>query len=263
MLVRISHPTCCPPTLMPTPSTHPLRAPTVTLSMPPPPARRPLRPAALSVPPPPPSPSSHRRWAGVRSYGAVPARSASLCVMAAVPGGGGSRTMTAGTNSGCAACNPYPALSCALRHRVPPCHRHPLHAAATLYTLPPPSTCRPTLYTPPPPSTHCHHPLHTAAALYTPPPPPSPCHPHCPYVPSLVSPLAAASTCGAARVRGLHACAMRSPGPSGHTLPSHVSRPRPHLSHGPTRHPSAPLMSRPRPSPSPPGPHPRPCNAIT
>ena len=32
---------------------------------------------------------------------------------------------------------------------------------------------------PPPPSTCRHHPLHTAAALYML-PPPSPCHPHCP-----------------------------------------------------------------------------------
>ena len=38
--------------------------------------------------------------------------------MAAILGGGGSRMTTAGTNSGCAACNPYPTLSCALCHRV-------------------------------------------------------------------------------------------------------------------------------------------------
>ena len=209
MPVCISHPTCCPPTLTPTPSTHPLRAPTATLSMPPPPARHPLRPATttLSIPPPPPSPSSHRRRAGAHSYGAAPARWALLRIMAAVLGGGGSRTTMVGTNSGCAACNPYPAPSCALCRRVPPCRRHPLHAAT---------------------------------ALYTPPPPPSPCHPHCPYVPSLVSPLATASTCSTALVRGLRACATRSPGPSGHTLPSHVSCPHPHLSHGPTRHPSVP-----------------------
>ena len=197
MPVRISHPTCCLPTLTPTPSAHPLRAPAATLSMPLPPARHPLCPTAtaLSVPLPPPSPSSRRRRAGVCSYRAAPARSALLHIMAAVLGGGGSRTTTVGMNSGCAACNPYPAPSCALRRRVPLCHRHPLHAAA---------------------------------ALYTPPPPPSLlCHPRCPYVPSPVSPLAAASTCSAALVCGLRACATRSPGPSGCTLPSHVSRPHP------------------------------------
>ena len=92
--------------------------------------------------------------------------------------------------------------------------------------------------TPPPPSTRRHHLLHAAATLYTPPPLPSLCHPRCPYVPSLVSPLAAASTCSAALVHGLRAHATCSPGPSGHTLPSHTSRPRPHLSHGPMHHPS-------------------------
>ena len=131
----------------------------------------------------------------------------------------------AGTNSGCAVCNPHPAPSCALCRRMPLRHRHPLHAATT---------------------------------LYTPPPPPSLCHSRCPYVPLPVSPLAAASTCGAVLVRGLRACATRSPGPSGRTLPSHTSRPRPHLSHGPTRHPSAPPMSRPRPWP-----HPRPCPRLS
>ena len=137
-----------------------------------------------------------------------------------------------------------------------------------------------------------------ATTLYTPPPPPSPCHPRCPYVPLPVSPLAAASTCSTTLVRGLHARATRSPGPSGRTLLSHVSRLHPHLSHGPTCHPSAPPMSQPRPcphlqpcpaswppsrapsppgphpqlcptsqplsrAPSPPGPHPQPCDAIT
>ena len=57
MPVHISHPTCCPPTLMPTLSAHPLRAPATTLYMPPPPAHCPLHPAAtaLSIPPLPPS----------------------------------------------------------------------------------------------------------------------------------------------------------------------------------------------------------------
>ena len=64
----------------------------------------------------------------------------------------------AGTNSGCAACNLYPALSCALRHRVPLRRCHPLHAAAALYTPPPPSTRHP-------------RPLHTAAAAISVPPP--------------------------------------------------------------------------------------------
>ena len=50
--------------------------------------------------------------------------------------------MMAGTNSGCAACNPYPTPSCALHHCVPPRHHHPLHAAATLYMPLPPSTHR-------------------------------------------------------------------------------------------------------------------------
>ena len=111
--------------------------------------------------------------------------------------------------------------------------------------------------TPPPPSTRRHHPLHAATTLYTPLPLPSPCHPRCPYVPLPVSPLAAASTCGAALVRGFRACTMHSPGPSGRTLLSHTSHPRPHVSHGPTRHPSAPPVSRPRPWP-----HPRPCPTL-
>ena len=152
---------------------------------------------------------------------------------------------------------------------------------------------------PPPPSTRRHHPLHAAAVLYMPLLPPSPCHPRCPYVPSPVSPLAAASMChcGTALVCGLRARATHSPGPSGHTLPLHASHPHPHLSHRPTRHPSAPPVSRPRPwphpwpcptsrppsrapsppgphlqlcpmsqplsrVPSPPGPHPRPCDMI-
>ena len=79
-----------------------------------------------------------RPWqAGARSYGAAPARSASLRVMAAVPGSGGSRTTTAGTNSGCAACNPYPTPSCALRRRVPPGRHHPLHATTAALSVPP------------------------------------------------------------------------------------------------------------------------------
>ena len=78
------------------------------------------------------------RQAGTCSYGAAPARSASLRIMAAVPGGRGSRMTTAGTNSGCAACNPYPTPSCALRRCVPLHHRHPLHAAATTLSVPPP-----------------------------------------------------------------------------------------------------------------------------
>ena len=207
--------------------------------------------------------------------------------------------MTVGTNSGCAACNPYPALSCAL-------HRH-VHCAVT-----------------------CHR---AAAALYMPSPPPSPCHPchpchpcaiagltagHCCYMPLLppfmahamplapmlplsvtqhlamtTSPVLSAmppSACLPAAppplpldhgpqattslFRGLHACATHSPCPSGHTLPSHASRPRPHLSHRPMCHPSAPPVSWPHPwphpwpcptswppshAPLPPGPHPRPC----
>ena len=47
-----------------------------------------------------------------------------------------------GTNSGCAVCNPYLTLSCALRRCVPLRHHHPLHATAALYMLLPPSTCR-------------------------------------------------------------------------------------------------------------------------
>ena len=95
----------------------------------------------------------HPRRVGAHSYRAAPAWLASLHIMVAVPGGRGSRTMTAGMNSGCVACNPYPAPSCALRCCMPPRHRRPLHTTAA------------TLYTPPsPPSTHCCHcPLHATS----------------------------------------------------------------------------------------------------
>ena len=126
------------------------------------------------------------------------------------------------------------------------CHRHCLLLPAPPHTTRTPPrhvhcavACRraaAALYTPPLPSIRRRHHLRAAtAALYMPPPPPSLCHPRCPYVPSLASPPAAASMCSAALVRGLHARATRSPGPSGHTLPSHASCPCPHLSHGPTR----------------------------
>ena len=108
----------------------------------------------------------------MHSYRAAPAQSASLCVMAAVPGSGGSRTTTVGTNLGCAACNPYPTPSCTLRRRVPPRHHHPLHAATTLYTLPPPSTCprrRPLRATPAAPMCH-HQPHHWPLPLCVAPP---------------------------------------------------------------------------------------------
>ena len=69
---------------------------------------------------------------------------------------------TAGTNSGCAVCNPYPAPSCALRHRMPPRRRRPLHAAAALYIPPPPPSTlrrrRPLCATPTAPM--CHHRSH-------------------------------------------------------------------------------------------------------
>ena len=120
--------------------------------------RCPLHAAPTLYMPPPPSPSSRRRWAGTRSHGAVPAQSASLRIMAAVPGSGGSRMTTAGMNSGCAACNLYPALSCALCRCIPLRRRHPLHATTTLYMLPLHSTC-------------CHHALHAAAAALSVPPP--------------------------------------------------------------------------------------------
>ena len=182
-------------------------------------------------------------------------------------------------------------------HRPLSCHCHRL-----LLPAPPPATRTP------PRRVHCAVACHcTAAALYTLLPPSTRRRRRhlratpvgrCPYVPSPASPLAAASTCSAALVRGLHARAMRSPGPSGCTLPSHASRLRSHLSHGPLRHPSVPPVSRPRPwphlrpcpvsrppsrtpsppgphlwlcptsqplsrAPSPPGPHPRPCDMIT
>ena len=110
----------------------------------------------------------HPQRAGAFSYGAVPAQLASLRVMAAVP-----RMMTAGTNLGCAACNPYPAPLCALHRRVPLRRHHPLHAATTLYTPPPPSTRRHRRClraTPAAPMWHCwsHHwplPLRAAPCL--------------------------------------------------------------------------------------------------
>ena len=151
----------CPPSPCSPPATLSMPPP-ATLSMPPPAAHRPLRPAAtaLSILPPPPSPSSHRRWAGVHSYGAAPARSASLCVMAAVPGGGGSRMTDGGDEFGVCGVQPVPrpvVCTVPLRATAPPppsTHRRcPLHAAAALYTLPPPST-------------HCHCALHATAITH-------------------------------------------------------------------------------------------------
>ena len=238
MLVRISHPTCCPPTLMPTLSAHPLCAPAATLSMPLPPARRPLRPAALSVPPPPPS-LSHRHSP---LHPAAAAGSARIHTELHLHGrlrytswqpswaakGQGQRRRGRIRGVRHATRTPPRCVHCAVA-----CHR----AAATLYT-------------PPLPSTSCRHPLHTAAAAL-----------------SMTPPLPLCAIAGLTTGRCLYVqhcpCPWPScmrhmqPGPlSGHTWPSHASRPRPHLSYGLTRHPSLPPMSRPRPWP-----HPRPCPA--
>ena len=246
MPVHISHPTCCPPTLMPTPSAHPLHAPTATLSMPLPPARRPLHPTAtaLSVLPPPPSPSCrHRPLHPAAAAGRACVRTelrlhSQLCYVSWRPSraaeGQGRRQRGRIWGVRRATRTPPRRVHCAIA-----CH----HAAATLYM-------------PPPPSTRCCRPLHAATALYTPPPPSTCCRRPLHATPLPLCAIAGLTTgrCLYVRCRPcLWPSCMRhaQPGPLGaHIAIAHVSPTSTPL----TRHPSVPPMSRPRPWP-----HPWPC----